>query len=54
MSRHKYKVTRIPHSFNENIKVGGYMYCQNCGLVALKNQATRKAISKPCEVKEDV
>jgi len=27
-------------------------YCARCGLVALKNQATAKELSKPCVVEE--
>ena len=41
MSKHK------PHLFE--CRVAGFLYCWYCGLMALKNEATRKAIAKGCE-----
>jgi hypothetical protein len=30
-------------------RIVGYFFCAKCGLVYLKNEATRKAINAPCE-----
>jgi len=35
-----------PHAFNRQIL--HWPYCGRCGLMALKNKATRKAMKKPC------
>ena len=40
-----------PHAFT--FKILNYQYCFCCGLVSLRNEATRKAINKPCPGKED-
>lgn len=38
-----------PHNFSRTIgKNGTFRYCPRCGLIALSNDATRKAIQKGC------
>lgn len=45
MSKHK------PHDFSA--KIISWWYCTRCGLVTLKNEATKKAMNKTCPGKED-
>lgn len=45
----KFKV--VTHSFTK--KICHWMYCSGCGLVNLKNDATRKRMSQPCESMEE-
>jgi len=42
---------KVPHQFNK--KVCHWSYCSGCGLVALKNDATRKRMAQSCESMED-
>lgn len=35
-----------PHRMDK--KILHWSYCRNCGLIALKNDATRKALKVPC------
>lgn len=51
MNQPKKKFKKIPHNFNK--KVCHWMYCSGCGLVALKNDATRKRMEKSCESMEE-
>lgn len=45
-------VTRTgPHKMNKRIL--HWPYCSQCGLIALKNKVTRKALKKPCVWEED-
>ena len=39
-----------PHAFTK--RVCSWPYCKHCGLVALKNEVTRRAMSAPCVVYE--
>lgn len=39
-----------PHSFNR--RVLNWKYCAYCGLIALRNEATRKAIRLGCNWRE--
>jgi hypothetical protein len=41
------KVIRRPHDFSR--RALHWSYCGQCGLVALKNEATRLAMKAPCE-----
>lgn len=41
----------VPHSFNK--KILHWFYCSGCGLVALKNDVTMKAMKKPCNSMEE-
>jgi len=34
-------------------RVVGYAYCHKCGLLYLKNAATRKALAAPCKGDDD-
>lgn len=37
------------HSFTKTLKAKGqFLYCASCGLVALSNKTTQKAMQKPC------
>ena len=47
----KMKFKRVPHHFNR--KVMHWFYCSGCGLVALKNEITQKAMRKPCNSMEE-
>jgi len=47
----KYKVKN--HIWNSRYKICHWLYCPGCGLVALKNEATRKRMAKPCESMEN-
>lgn len=42
---------KVPHNFNK--KVCHWMYCSGCGLVALKNDSTRKRMQQSCESMEE-
>ena len=44
------KRTSAAHSFTK--RVLSWPYCSRCGLVALKNDATRREMGKPCVVEE--
>lgn len=45
----------IQHSFNgkfpkrKGTSTGMYTFCTKCGLILLKNVASKKAANKPCE-----
>lgn len=39
-------MAKRPHSFND--RICGFAYCTRCGLIAVSNDITRKAIQKPC------
>lgn len=41
------KVKREAHAFTR--RAAGYHYCARCGLVALRNEATRRAMRALCE-----
>lgn len=41
------------HAFKGVIKRMPWPYCTRCGLIALKNEATRRAMKQPCETWED-
>lgn len=43
-ANNKYEL--IGHSFTG--KVGGFLYCEHCGLIALQNDFTRWAIKVGC------
>jgi len=47
----KGNVRRGAHSFSKRIL--NWQYCAHCGLVALKNDATRKAMRAECVYYED-
>lgn len=47
----KSKIVRGPHNMSKRIL--HWPYCARCGLVALKNEATRKALRKECVTEED-
>lgn len=47
----KKKFKSVPHKFNKRVQ--HWVYCSGCGLVALKNAATRKRMRQPCESMED-
>jgi hypothetical protein len=49
----KNKATVRRGSHNMSGKVLHWRYCRNCGLIALKNDVSRKAIAKQCEWLED-
>ena len=44
-----FKTTK--HAFNK--KVCHWVYCSGCGLVALNNEVSRKAMQKPCYSMEE-
>jgi len=53
----KYRITQKPHHFDrfaQKTGLNAFQYCVNCGLIALRNEATRKAMNKACVIKEDV
>lgn len=57
MNKQLWKIKRQPHhmiTFSKKTGLAAFSYCQNCGLVALKNERSRKALSKDCIVKEDL
>lgn len=37
-----------PHSFDNNRRAGGKMYCRFCGLVALNNEFSQWSVRKGC------
>lgn len=37
---------KLTHSFTK--KIFNWMYCSHCGLVTLRNEATKKAMKQPC------
>ena len=37
-----------PHHFDDEIRICKWVYCLRCGLVALNNAASIKAMHKPC------
>ena len=41
----------VAHSFNR--KVLNWVYCSGCGLLALNNEVTRRAMNKPCPSMEE-
>lgn len=41
-----------PHSFNYML-LKKYPVCTRCGLIALKNERTRKAMNKACPGKDE-
>lgn len=43
----------INHRFNGRSKSFHWNYCTGCGLVALKNERTKKAMKKPCDIDEE-
>lgn len=47
----KAKLRRGPHSMTK--KILHWAYCSRCGLVALKNDATRRALRAECVTLED-
>lgn len=42
----------VPHKFNKKVLNCPWWYCSGCGLVALNNDATRKAMQRPCNSME--
>jgi hypothetical protein len=42
---------KVAHSFTK--KVCHWFYCSGCGLVALKNESTRKRMQEPCDAMEE-
>lgn len=44
-----------PHSFDGHLTKHRHMYnyCSRCGLIALRNEATRKAINRPCPGRDE-
>jgi hypothetical protein len=49
LSAKKFKT--VPHQFT--IKVFNWLSCTGCGLVTLKNEATRKRMTESCVSMED-
>lgn len=45
------RIVKGTHNFKPMIL--SWPYCANCGLVLLKNEATRKAVKQPCIQLED-
>jgi hypothetical protein len=43
----KRKIQRAPHSMT--MKLLNWHYCSRCGILNLKNEATRKALKEGCE-----
>lgn len=41
------------HSMTGVLKRMPWPYCKRCGLIALRNDATRKALREPCVTWED-
>jgi len=37
------------HQFSMYVRVVGYQYCLKCGLIALNNNVTRKALAGRCK-----
>jgi hypothetical protein len=44
---------RGPHQMNGILKRLPWPYCTRCGLIALRNDVTRRALKEPCETWED-
>jgi len=40
------------HYYSFTFRVLNYQVCSKCGLIALKNKATQKEMSKPCKGSE--
>ena len=49
MNKKRFKT--VPHQFTK--KICHWFYCSGCGLVNLKNEATRKRMMLGCESMED-
>lgn len=49
LSAKKFKT--VPHQWNG--KICSWVYCTGCGLVALRNDSTRKRMQQGCESMED-
>lgn len=47
----KHTTRRGPHSFTK--KICNWPYCSKCGLVALKNDVSRRAVKAECQWMED-
>jgi len=45
------KFKTVPHQWNG--KICSWVYCTGCGLVALRNDSTRKRMQQGCESMED-
>lgn len=43
----KRRIVRAPHAMTRKLK--NWTYCSRCGLLSLKNEATRKALKQGCE-----
>lgn len=43
---------RSSSTHNLNMRVLHWRYCSRCGLLALNNKATRKALKAPCVIYE--
>lgn len=58
MSSKNYKIRKAAgHSwttFSKKSGLSAFSYCDGCGLIALKNETTAKAIRKGCVIKEDL
>lgn len=50
MTRHV-KQDELPkgHQFNQHVRIVGKQYCLKCGLIALNNEATYRAIRGRCK-----
>lgn len=51
--RIKAKINRGVHNFSGKMRRLPWPYCTRCGLLLLKNDASREAARKPCEILED-
>jgi hypothetical protein len=49
--RVKAKISRGAHNMTGRIL--HWPYCKRCGIVALKNDETRRVLAKPCVILED-
>lgn len=47
------KKVRGAHSMTGTLKRMPWPYCTRCGLLALRNEPTRRALKEPCETWED-
>jgi len=43
---------RAAHAMTRKLKRLPWVFCAHCGIMNLKNDATRSALRKPCEVWE--
>ena len=50
-SKVKTVIKRGPHSLTK--RICHWAYCSRCGLVALKNDVTRRALKKECVTEEE-